>query len=389
MRRLPRREILITTLLLLHASANVYAESPDHARVGAQVYETLAEAGRVRVLIALASPTARSSSREELMRDVSRAQNAVLNSLSSDHFSLDRQFQAIPALAGEITAEGLQLLLTLPGVLRVDEDAGGSAGLLEAIPLTHVDDLHALGFTGQGVTVAILDSGVDTDHSDLGDDLVAEACFCAGQGTGGPCCPDGSETQFGPGAAEDDYGHGSNVAGIVTSSGIVGPPGVAPDAEIVAIKVLGSDGIFCCTSDIVAGLDWIIANRPEVDVVNMSLGTFALFPGECDTTASVPSYIRSLAAAIDTLRNRSLRLRKASGRGEIRGRSRQRFPIDPVVDLNAERDSLSASALENDLGRASTISHFRSGTGPRRRSIPSIFGSDGDPVEHIWVLLGR
>ena len=48
--------------------------------------------------------------------------------------------------------------------------------------------------------------------------------------------------------------------------------GGAPDVSIVAVKVLhGSQQAFCCMSDIIAALDWVAANHPEVDVVNLSL----------------------------------------------------------------------------------------------------------------------
>ena len=303
MKRLLQSKIIIAIVLLVLWGTTAAAETPDHAKVGARVYEKLAVESRVRVMIYLSAPAPQPGNREKLKSDASRAQSAVLNALSGHHFTLKRQFEVIPALAAEITSEGLQALIQLPGVLRVDEDAGGQAQLLQAVPLTNVDDVQALDFTGEGITVAILDTGVDTDHSDLGGDLVAEACFCSGIGTGGPCCPNGSTTQFGSGAAEDDHGHGSNVAGVVTSSGIVAPIGAAPDAGIVAIKVLDEDAVFCCNSDIVAGLDWIIANRPDVDVVNMSLGTFALYSGECDTTNPVPSSIQSYGMAIDMLRS--------------------------------------------------------------------------------------
>jgi subtilisin family serine protease len=288
-------------LLLVVSATTAAAEPPDHARVGESVHQKLAQVNRVRVMIFLSAPTPQPGNHQQQMRDVSNVQSAVLNALNPNHLVLKRRFQAIPALAGEITAEGLRRLLTLPGVLRIDEDAGGQAQLSQAVPLTNVDDVQSLGFTGQGITVAILDSGIDTDHADLGGDLVAEACFCSGSGSA--CCPNGSATQFGAGAAEDDNGHGSNVAGIVTSSGVVAPVGTAPDADVVAIKVLDHNGVFCCSSDIVAGLDWIITNRPDVDIVNMSLGTFALYSGECDVGNPVPSSIRSFGTAIDTLRD--------------------------------------------------------------------------------------
>src|SRR2546429_7639737 len=59
---------------------------------------------------------------------------------------------------------------------------------------------------------------IDETHPDLKDALIDEACFCTNaDGTG--CCPGGVTTKTGPGAAADDHGHGSNVAGIVASRG--------------------------------------------------------------------------------------------------------------------------------------------------------------------------
>ena len=104
--------------------------------------------------------------------------------------------------------------------------------------------------------------------------------------SGNGCCPNGQTTQSGAGAAEDDNGHGTNVSGIITANGVVAPEGSAPEAGIVAVKVLDSSNGFCCTSDVIAALDWIFANRPDVDVVNMSLGTNVRFAGHCDAATS-------------------------------------------------------------------------------------------------------
>ena len=73
------------------------------------------------------------------------------------------------------------------------------------------------------------------------------------------------------------------------------PIGVSPDAEIVASKVLDSGNSSCCMSDTVAALDWIISDHPEVDVINMSLGTFTLYPSDCDALSATNL---ALAAAI-------------------------------------------------------------------------------------------
>ena len=293
--RFPAFSILLPALLSLAFQARAGEES-----VGGPVLEALQRGGPVRVFIYLESEPVPANELGALKQEVARVQERILQALGSSEFVLGRRFEAIPALAGEITAAGLEKLKNLPGVRRVDLDSGVQAHLAQSVPLIRATDLHALGYTGEGVTVAILDSGVDTDHTDLSDDLDGQECFCTLPPQGGSgCCPNGLERQSGAGAAEDGHGHGSNVAGIVTSRGAVSSVGVAPDARIVAIRVFDDSGNSCCSSDVVAGLDWIIANRPDVDIVNMSLGTFVLFSGNCDNAAS---FTMAYASAINALR---------------------------------------------------------------------------------------
>ena len=73
---------------------------------------------------------------------------------------------------------------------------------------------------------------------------------------------------------------------------------MAPNADIVSVKVLDSNNSFNFLSEIVAGLDFVLTNPQfNVQIINMSLGTFALFEGNCD------SIFPTAAAAIDGLRN--------------------------------------------------------------------------------------
>jgi subtilisin family serine protease len=233
----------------------------------------------------------------------------IARSFAPGEFDLRWRYRSVNGLAGSISASGLLRLLEDPSVLRVDVDVPGSAQLAQAVPLVNLDALHALGYTGAGIIVAVLDSGLDTDHADLSDDLVAEQCFCSSSGN---CCPNGNATQSGAGAAEDDNGHGTNVTGIITPSATIAPLGGAPDAGIVGIKVLDSGGGFDSTADITAALDWIINNRPDVDLVNMSLGTFALYSGNCDS-GTPPSWLQALATAINTLRTNGVLSFASSG----------------------------------------------------------------------------
>ena len=115
-----------------------------------------------------------------------------------------------------------------------------------------------VALTGTGVGVAIVDSGIDLNHPDLN---VSGNCFTAYA------------------SCQDDAGHGTHVAGIVAAldndSDVVG---VAPGATLYAVKVLSSTG-GGTWADVVAGLDWVLANQASIRVVNMSLGSKA-FDGD-------------------------------------------------------------------------------------------------------------
>jgi subtilisin family serine protease len=182
-------------------------------------------------------------------------------------------------------------------VLKVDLDVGGQGSLNQSRPWVNADQAQSAGMTGAGRIVAVLDSGFDSDHPDLSDALVDEHCNCYNPSVN--CCPLGDSVQNGPGSAEDDHGHGSHVSGIITGNGNNAPLGIAPGANIVAVKVLDSNGSFYSSSDIVAALDWILNHRPEVDAVNMSLGTNMEFSGDCDNSSA---WTMNLANAVNALR---------------------------------------------------------------------------------------
>jgi subtilisin family serine protease len=281
--------------------------------VGPEVIAALETQEKVRVIIAFAVPGGlawqdeQEGNKQTLEARIAAVSRAIIREFAPGEFEVRRRFRSINALAGMISASGVLRLLDKARVVRIDLDAGGSGHLAEAVPLMKLDALHDLGLTGRGVTVAVLDSGYDTDHPDLRDDLVGEQCFCSG---GGGCCPNASSSQSGQGSAEDDHGHGTNVSGIITSKGTIAPVGGAPDAAIVAVKVLDRHNTFCCSSDVVAGLDWIINNRPDVDVVNMSLGTFALFPDDCDDATA---FTMAFAAAINALKAQGVLVFASSG----------------------------------------------------------------------------
>ncbi len=172
-----------------------------------------------------------------------------------------------PAFAAEIDLADLETLRDDPRVRAVAIDTGGSGALAQSLPHVGVPAVHLQGIDGRGTTVAVLDSGIDTGHPAFAGRIDGEACFCDNRdGTG--CCPGGVVERSGPGSAEDDQGHGTHVSGIVS--------GVAPATKLVAVKVLDSANRFRSFTQIYRALEWVANNRPDVDVINMSLGSDAL-----------------------------------------------------------------------------------------------------------------
>jgi subtilisin len=113
------------------------------------------------------------------------------------------------------------------------------------------------GFTGNGVGVAVVDTGLDFGHPDLKPSTTSWSAYNSG-------------------SALDDNGHGTHVGGIIAAlNNDIDVVGVAPEATLYAVKALDSTGSGYY-SDIIAGLGWVASNatsvNPQIRVVNMSLG---------------------------------------------------------------------------------------------------------------------
>ncbi|MGH2793062.1 MAG: S8 family serine peptidase [Actinomycetota bacterium] len=110
--------------------------------------------------------------------------------------------------------------------------------------------------TGAGITIAVVDTGIDLDHPDLRSKIGSHySCM------GGSCEPGG----------DDDHGHGTHVAGIAaaaTNNGI-GIAGVAPAAKLMAVKVLDEEGSGDC-DDIATGIRFAADHGARL--INLSLG---------------------------------------------------------------------------------------------------------------------
>lgn len=255
----------------------------------AAVREALAHAGLVRVIVLLEGADALQVDRSALSKQV----DALLARLPAAGARLERRFETIAAVALTVDRDGLAALEAARGVQAISLDPGGAGQMLQSGPLSEVSSVRALGLDGAGRKVAVIDTGVRLDHQSFAGRVVDQACFCT------DCCPNGGSVQLGAGAAADDHDHGTNVTGIAAGSAAATvPAGAAPAASVVAVKVLDSGNSYCCVSDVIAALDWLRVNHPDIAAVNLSLGSFALFPGHCDGEAA---WTQALSAAVNGL----------------------------------------------------------------------------------------
>ena len=196
-----------------------------------------------------------------------------------------RQLWLINGMALQATPAQIEGISQMPDVASIVADQ--TIELPEIIPtqalepaepnidLVDAPSLWALGYAGQGVTVAIVDSGVDINHPDLG-----------------PRWRGGINSWFDPNGEHplvptDLHGHGTQVTGLVLGGNNSGSYiGVAPDAEWIGVKIFADDGM-ALSSEIHAGYQWLLDpdNNPDTDdapdIVNNSWG-FDADPNFCD-----------------------------------------------------------------------------------------------------------
>lgn len=228
------------------------------------------------------------------------SQNEVLKSVFAAEFDVNvkrrfsRTINAVTIRASENEVKAFKSHTNVLGVyknIRVRKLLNESVGLIGAPAAWEKLDASGQTLTGKGITVAVIDSGVDYTHPDLGG-CIGEGCKVLGG-------YDFVEKDSDP---MDVDGHGTHVAGIVAANGTL--RGVAPDANILAVRVLGDDG-YGDNSDIIAGIEYAVDpdGDPTTDdganVINMSLGGMGDHgsPGSLAADAAVKAGVVVVVAA--------------------------------------------------------------------------------------------
>jgi subtilisin family serine protease len=152
--------------------------------------------------------------------------------------------------------------------------------LATAIQMTGADIVQdSLGFTGAGIKVAVMDTGIDYDHPDLGG-CFGSGCrvavgwdFVGDAFNADPDSPSYDPNPMPDADPDDCQGHGTHVSGIVGADGAV--VGVAPGVTFGAYRVFGCDG--STTADImIAAMEMALAD--DMDILNMSIGSAFTWP---------------------------------------------------------------------------------------------------------------
>lgn len=144
---------------------------------------------------------------------------------------------------------------------KVEKAEQSKGTLTENITKINADDVWEIGYTGNGVIVAVIDTGVNYNHIDLADHLW----------DGGAEFPNhGYNTYDNNNDPMDHFSHGTHCAGTVCGDGTSGTStGIAPDATLMCVKALSDEGTGSAYT-IQAGMEWAIEHN--ADVLSMSLG---------------------------------------------------------------------------------------------------------------------
>lgn len=194
---------------------------------------------------------------------------AKINNVSSLHFANALYFSATKAVIMEIANRDDVEIIGFNKKQNVIPECTDAIHRVspESREITHnvlqvnADQVWAQGYTGAGVIVAVVDSGVNYEHADVADHLW----------DGGDEFPHhGYDIVNGDNDPMDDKGHGTHVAGIVCGDGTSGSQtGVAPDATLMCVKSIAVDG-FGGAVNIAGGMEWAVEHG--CDMISMSLG---------------------------------------------------------------------------------------------------------------------
>ena len=236
-------------------------------------WQSVAAAVISALAVALLAPAAQPAGQEGppvavLVSAAAGAQSSVARAVLRLGGTIGRGLSVIDGFTASVPAAAIERLSVTPGVRWVTPNHslhtlgqyGQDSGVASAVytDVIRASKAWSQGDTGQGVNVAVVDTGVNTS-GDLAGRVVHAEDFTSEQDN------------------QDNYGHGTFVAGLIAGTGAASGgavKGVAPDAGIVALKIAGRDGS-TDLSRVLEALEWVVTFKDTygIRVLNLSLGT--------------------------------------------------------------------------------------------------------------------
>ncbi len=206
----------------------------------------------------------------------SRSLDRIAAMIDANQGKIHKEIRMFPSLVADLPFSSLEELARSRYIYKIWQDAPVYARLDVAVPASGGLIPYEAGYTGKGIVVAVLDTGIDP-HGDLTTpynrilawkDLVNEE-----------------------NSPYDDNGHGTHVAGIIAGNGRHSNGkyrGMAPEAKLVGVKILDQEGSGTL-SDVISGIEWCIDSLSALNirVINLSIGSEVQGPYRSDPLCRV------------------------------------------------------------------------------------------------------
>lgn len=246
----------------------------------------------------------------EYKKEKTLKQNKIISDLQNINSESIKKGSTLPYLVLEVNVSTIDDLLSIPEIKSVREDMLLNTTLSYSLSQIGVDVVFAQNYSGQGQSIAVLDTGFDITHPMLAPNIIDEACYSLN------LCPGGVPSLTGPGSSINCSGflgcdHGTHVAGIIAGNNGSGFTGVAKDATLITINVfsdVGGPQVQAYSSDILSGLERVynISGFYNISAVSMSLGGGS-YTSNCDAVNP------AITSAIEALRSIDIPTIVASG----------------------------------------------------------------------------
>ena len=360
--------VVLLTILALVAAPTLGMEGAD--KIQAELRQAIddtatptgrlapgAETERFRVVVILKAPEGMepeamnlrsTSDMARLQAEVSRMQESVFTKRLAGSYEMLTQYKNLYGFSAFADSTSIESIAGLEEVERIELMPVHYKMSNQSHPLANLDAVHDLGFTGDGITIAIIDDGIDHDHPAFG----GNASFPNAKVVGGRDFADNDDD---PTIDCLDQTHGTSTAGVAVGNG-GGITGTAPDAKVVMLKIQSAMrcGQPALDGDLAGAIDWVVTHREEfgIRVLSMSLGG-----GAFSTVASCEASSTAIRNAINAVAASGVVILSASGNDGLCSQMARpacesnAISVGAVYDASVGQPGLSFLSFRNNMER--------------------------------------